>query len=1112
MASFIFQELSTNPNPPSVNQLKVFAKTDDNLYVENSSGVVVQITSVTAVTSLTGDVSGTGPGATSTTVNFVGGQTAANVASATISANAATSSNTPSTIVKRDGSGNFSAGTITANITGNLSGNVTGGTITGLIHTTGLQRTIALKTSAYLATINDDIIGVNATGGSVTITLPPASSANVFTILKADSSPNTVVIVPSAGDNISGQSSITLHDQYDTYTVGGDGGTEYYIDAAIIAGTGPLTALTGDVTAIGPGSATATVDYVGGQTAVAVAYAATQVAAATASNTPSTLVLRDASGNFSAGTITASLIGNVTGNVTGNVSGSSSSFTGSLSGDVTGTQGATTIASTTVTGKLLTGYTTGSNTPITASNTILQAFENLQAQISSSVGSAITSLTGDVSATGPGAAAATVNSVGGQSAANIASATVAANAATSSNTASTIVKRDASGNFSAGTITANLTGTATNATTAVNFSGSLSGDVTGTQSATVVSFVGGQTSTAVAAATVEVGAATSINTPGTLVERDGSGNFSAGTITATLNGNASNITATTNTTLTTLSSLSLPGSQITGNISGNSANVTGTVAIGNGGTGQTTANAGFNALSPMTTVGDMIYENATPTATRLPIGSTGQLLTVVGGVPAWASPATNGTVTSVALSTPGVLYTVSGSPVTTSGTLTLNLISQAANTVFAGPTTGASAAPTFRALVSADIPILNQNTTGTAANITATSNSTLTTLSALSLPGSQVTGNISGNAANITATSNNTLTSLPNLTSATSLSITGSQVGGFTPGSVIFAGSSGALAQDNAEFFWDNTNFTLGLGTATPTAASILTGLNTTGAARPIQLIGYGVSSSTGLRGDFARGTSSSPAAAQNGDILNFISGRGYGTSQFATSSTGVIQIAAAETFTNTSNATYIAFKTTNTGSVTSAEAMRISPAGNLLIGTTTDSGTQKLQVNGNSNVGTVTAGTWNATDIGVAYGGTGISTIPTNGQLLIGNGTGYTVANITPGTGISVTNAAGSITLATNGTTNTTTKTANYTITTNDAIIFCDTSGGAFTLTLPSPTGLAGKLYRIIDSTGFFQSNNLTLSPSASEKIEGLAASKVLQTPWGWFNVTTDGTNWFVG
>ena len=58
-----------------------------------------------------------------------------------------------------------------------------------------------------------------------------------------------------------------------------------------------------------------------------------------------------------------------------------------------------------------------------------------------------------------------------------------------------------SGNFSAGTITANLSGNATTATTATtaitattatNFTGSLVGDVTGTQSATVVSIVGGQ--------------------------------------------------------------------------------------------------------------------------------------------------------------------------------------------------------------------------------------------------------------------------------------------------------------------------------------------------------------------------------------------------------------------------------------------------------------------------------------------------------------------------------------------------------------------------------------------------------------------------------------------
>jgi hypothetical protein len=48
--------------------------------------------------------------------------------------------------------------------------------------------------------------------------------------------------------------------------------------------------------------------------------------------------------------------------------------------------------------------------------------------------------------------------------------------------------------------------------------------------------------------------------------------------------------------------------------------------------------------------------------------------------------------------------------------------------------------------------------------------------------------------------------------------------------------------------------------------------------------------------------------------------------------------------------------------------------------------------------------------------GGTGLSTIPVNGQLLIGNGAGYTLNTLTPGAGIGVTNAAGSVTLANTG------------------------------------------------------------------------------------------------
>jgi hypothetical protein len=63
----------------------------------------------------------------------------------------------------------------------------------------------------------------------------------------------------------------------------------------------------------------------------------------------------------------------------------------------------------------------------------------------------------------------------------------------------------------------------------------------------------------------------------------------------------------------------------------------------------------------------------------------------------------SGTVTSVSLSLPN-LFSVTGSPVTTSGTLTATLATQSANVVLAGPATGSAAAPTFRALVAADLP------------------------------------------------------------------------------------------------------------------------------------------------------------------------------------------------------------------------------------------------------------------------------------------------------------------------------------------------------------------------------------------------------------------------
>ena len=84
----------------------------------------------------------------------------------TITSNA-TSANTNGAIVARDGSGNFSAGTITASLTGNVTGNVTGnaGTVTNGVYTVGNQTIAGTKTfSGTLATANASITGGSITG------------------------------------------------------------------------------------------------------------------------------------------------------------------------------------------------------------------------------------------------------------------------------------------------------------------------------------------------------------------------------------------------------------------------------------------------------------------------------------------------------------------------------------------------------------------------------------------------------------------------------------------------------------------------------------------------------------------------------------------------------------------------------------------------------------------------------------------------------------------------------------------------------------------------------------------------------------------------------------
>jgi hypothetical protein len=67
------------------------------------------------------------------------------------------------------------------------------------------------------------------------------------------------------------------------------------------------------------------------------------------------------------------------------------------------------------------------------------------------------------------------------------------------------------------------------------------------------------------------------------------------------------------------------------------------LGISHGGTGQNTKADSFNALSPLTSPGDLLFQSAAGLASALPIGSEGQQLRVVSGMPQWQAPITAAT-------------------------------------------------------------------------------------------------------------------------------------------------------------------------------------------------------------------------------------------------------------------------------------------------------------------------------------------------------------------------------------------------------------------------------------------------------------------------------------
>ena len=487
----------------------------------------------TGTTALTLPISGTlvntiGTGATGTWGISITGN-AATITGQQNSATITASISAASTIVLRDGSGNFTAGTITASLSGNATTatNITQYTINQNVGTgnspsfTGLTVTNPITASvtgnAATATKLSSTKNITFTGnvsGVLSTDFTGDSTVNI-SVATATSATSTVKVI---GPVISGTATHELvygtmaDNDFFRILVGGTSSNSGFVEFATAnEGTEPIyfrqysdvfttvartaTILDASGNTSFPGTLSATTFSGSGASLTSIPNSATTANTATGANT---IVLRDASGNFAAGTITAALSGNATTattlqtsrnfSLTGNVTATAVGFNGSANVTLT-----TAIGAAAVTNDMLAGSIANAKL-LSSSITINGSAVSLGGSITiASVGGTTTqvqfnnagALAGSASMTFDGTrltvAALTVSgNLTGTLSGNATTATTAssitsqANSATitaSTTTVSTIVLRDASGNFTAGTITAALSGNATTATTATNLAG-----------------------------------------------------------------------------------------------------------------------------------------------------------------------------------------------------------------------------------------------------------------------------------------------------------------------------------------------------------------------------------------------------------------------------------------------------------------------------------------------------------------------------------------------------------------------------------------------------------------------------------------------------------------
>jgi hypothetical protein len=402
------------------------------------------------------------------------------------------------------------------------------------------------------------------------------------------------------------------------------------------------------------------------------------------------------------------------------------------------------------------------------------------------------------------------------------------------------------------------------------------------------------------------------------------------------------------------------------------ADVTGTLLIGNGGTGQTTATAAFNALDPLTTRGDLLTHNGT-NSVRLPIGGSGTFLATDGVDAFWAGVSAVGSITC------GTALTCApGNPITSTGTISLSTVADDNILVSTGATWQAKAIPlstgvgqvlqydtasnSFSAhtLVDADIP-----DTITLSNITQIATRSHSSLQNLSADDHTQYLLLAGRS--------------PVQTMAGQYRIGSGTNGGLDIDADIASSSIGLFIEKN-------------VGTPIVGPAQAFLSIVTSAVADSPSLLMQASNALAGTDAVFAmrhsRGTYAAPTATQSADILGTFAIQGYGNGTFSGTSLAdaSLEFYAAETFDATHRGTTAKFYTTKSAQTalsvvwqTNTSASMTIPVG-LRIGDTSPP-TQALENVGQTRIFALDR-TWPAVDtppllMNNAYTATAATTAP---------------------------------------------------------------------------------------------------------------------------------------